>query len=86
MSDAVLFLAAGLGSSVVLGLLVFFFSRPRVPKNGYGQYSAQRNALSNATQHRYPDDKYGSRGVTLLESSKDAQDRAPEQGRSATGT
>ena len=82
MSDSVLFLAAAVGSSVVLGLLVLFFSRPRVPKNGYGQYTAQRNALSNATQQRYPEDKYGSRGVTLLESPKDV----PEQGRSATGT
>jgi hypothetical protein len=82
MSDSVLFLAAALGSSILLGLIVFFFSRPRVSKNGYRQFSAQRNALSNATQHRYPGERYGSRGVTLLES----HDESSPQGRSATGS
>ena len=81
MSDSVLFLAAALGSSIVLGLLVVFFSRPRRAKNSYGQFSSQLRALSQATQ-RAPDRRYESRGVTLLESDSDTH----PQGRSASGS
>jgi hypothetical protein len=81
MSDSVLFLAAALGSSIVLGLLVVFLSRPRRVKNSYGQFSSQLQALSQATQ-RTPDRRYESRGVTLLESDSDTHPR----GRSASGS
>jgi hypothetical protein len=81
MSDSVLFLAAALGSSIVLGLLVVLFSRPRRAKNSYGQFSSQLHALSQATQ-RAPDRRYESRGVTLLESDSDTHPR----GRSASGS
>ena len=81
MSDSVLFLAAALGSSIVLGLLVVFFSRPRRIKNSYGQFSSQLHALSEATQ-RTSDRRYESRGVTLLETDSDTH----QQGRSASGS
>jgi hypothetical protein len=81
MSDSVLFLAAALGSSIVLGLLVVFFSRPRRVKNSYGQFSSQLRALSQTTQ-RASDRRYESRGVTLLETDSDAH----QQGRSASGS
>ena len=81
MSDSVLFLAAALGSSIVLGLLVVFFSRPRRVKNSYGQFSSQLHALSQTTQ-RASDRRYESRGVTLLETDNDAH----QQGRSASGS
>ena len=81
MSDSVLFLAAALGSSIVLGLLVVFFSRPRRIKNSYGQFSSQLRALSEATQ-RTSDRQYESRGVTLLETDSDTH----QQGRSASGS
>ena len=81
MSDSVLFLAAALASSVVLGLLVVFFSRPRRVKNSYGHFSSQLNALSQATQ-RAPDRRYESRGVTLLDNDSDTH----QQGRSASGS
>ncbi|TML11284.1 MAG: hypothetical protein E6G39_14355 [Actinobacteria bacterium] len=81
MSDSVLFLAAALGSSIVLGLLVVFFSRPRRIKNSYGQFSSQLRALSEATQ-RTSDRRYESRGVTLLETDSDTH----QQGRSASGS
>ena len=81
MSDSVLSLAAALGSSIVLGLLVVFFSRPRRIKNSYGQFSSQLHALSEATQ-RTSDRRYESRGVTLLETDSDTH----QQGRSASGS
>jgi hypothetical protein len=81
VSDSVLFLAAALGSSIVLGLLVVFFSRPRRIKNSYGQFSSQLHALSEATQ-RTSDRRYESRGVTLLETDSDTH----QQGRSASGS
>jgi len=81
MSDSVLFLAAALGSSIVLGLLVVLFSRPRRVKNSYGQFSSQLRALSQTTQ-RASDRRYESRGVTLLETDSDAH----QQGRSASGS
>jgi hypothetical protein len=81
VSDSVLFLAAALGSSIVLGLLVVFFSRPRRIKNSYGQFSSQLRALSEATQ-RTSDRRYESRGVTLLETDSDTH----QQGRSASGS
>lgn len=83
MSNAILFLAAALGSSLVLGLLVVFLSRPRKPRNSYGQFSSQLHALSQATQ-RQPDRRYESRGVTLIEMSSD--DETHQQGRSASGS
>ena len=81
MSDSVLFLAAAFGSSIVLGLLVVVFSRPRLPKNSYGQFSSQLRALSQTTQ-RASDRRYESRGVTLLHSD----DEAHQEGRSASGS
>ncbi len=81
MTNSVLFLAAALGSSVVLGLLVVLFSRPRRPRNSYGQFSSQLHALSQATQ-RNADRRYESRGVTLLNPNADT----PQQGRSAPGS
>jgi hypothetical protein len=83
MSNSILFLAAALGSSLVLGLLVVFLSRPRRVRNSYGQFSSQLHALSQATQ-RAPDRRYESRGVTLLESASDSE--ANQQGRSASGS
>jgi hypothetical protein len=81
VSNSVLFLVAALGSSIVLGLLVVLFSRPRRPRNSYGQFSSQLNALSQATQ-RTADRRYESRGVTLLNPNADTH----QQGRSASGS
>ena len=81
MSNAVLFLAAAFGSSIMLGLLVVFLSRPRRPRNSYGHFSSQLHALSQASQ-RASDRRYESRGVTLIESDGDAH----QQGRSASGS
>src|SRR5437016_13703204 len=78
VSDSVLFLAAALGSSIVVGLLVVFFSRQRRIKNSYGQFSSQLRALSEATQ-RTSDGRYESRGVALLANSS----YHPPQGRGA---
>ena len=81
MSNSILVLAAALGSSLVLGLLVVFLSRPRRARNSYGQFSSQLHALSQATQ-RAPDRRYESRGVTLIESDSETR----QQGRSASGS
>ena len=81
MSNSVLFLAAALGSSIVLGLLVVVLSRPRRVRNSYGQFSSQLHALSQAT-HRSTDRRYESRGVTLIENDGETH----QQGRSASGS
>jgi len=81
MSNSVLFLAAALGSSIVLGLLVVLISRPRRARNSYGQFSSQLHALSQATQ-RASVRRYDSRGVTLIETDDETQ----QQGRSASGS
>ena len=81
MSNSVLFLAAALASSLVLGLLVVLVSRPRRARNSYGQFSSQLHALSQATQ-RASDRRYESRGVTLIETN----DETHQQGRSASGS
>jgi hypothetical protein len=81
MSNSILFLAAALGSSIVLGSLVVLLSRPRRARNSYGQFSSQLHALSQATQ-RASDRRYESRGVTLIESDSETH----QQGRSASGS
>jgi hypothetical protein len=83
MSNSILFLAAALGSSIVLGLLVVLLSRPRRARNSYGEFSSQLHALSQATQ-RASDRRYESRGVTLIETSSDNETH--QQGRSASGS
>jgi hypothetical protein len=83
MSNSILFLAAALGSSIVLGLLVVLVSRPRRARNSYGEFSSQLHALSQATQ-RASDRRYESRGVTLIETSSDSETH--QQGRSASGS
>jgi len=83
MSHSILFLAAALGSSIVLGLLVVLLSRPRRARNSYGHFSSQLHALSQATQ-RPSDRRYESRGVTLIETSSDSETH--QQGRSASGS
>jgi hypothetical protein len=82
MSYSILFLAAALGSSLVLGLLVVVLSRPRRARNSYGHFSSQLHALSQATQ-RSPDRRYESRGVTLIETN---DSETHQQGRSASGS
>ena len=80
MSNSIIFLAAALGSSIVLGSLVVLLSRPRRARNSYGQFSSQLHALSQATQRG--DRRYESRGVTLIESDSETH----QQGRSASGS
>ena len=89
MSNSVFFLGAAFVSSVVLGSLVVLLSRPRRPKNSFGDFASRLEALAQTTAHttRPSDGRYQTGGVTLLSDPANEQpQRSDERGRSSSGS